>query len=194
MPLSTSLPLSDNMPHVVRWTRDDCQKLEDAGVLTYKYELIEGVIYKLGQKFPHNSGISRLFAWMLISFGTEYVMSQASIDLKFGDNATNEPVPDGVVLNHSWVGMNRLAKPDDIALLIEVSDSTLAFDLGVKASLYARSGISEYWVIDLNERAIYVHRTPQEGSYTSVKKVVEHNTVSSLSKPEISTLVSEFMP
>ena len=52
IPLSTSLPSSDNMPQVVRWTRDDCQKLENAGVLTYKYELIEGVIYKLDQKFP----------------------------------------------------------------------------------------------------------------------------------------------
>ncbi len=79
-------------------------------------------------------------------------------------------------------------------MLIKVSDTTLAFDLGIIASLYSRSGISEYWVIDLNEREIYVHRAPQEGNYTSVNKVVEHNTVSSLSKPEISTLVSEFMP
>ena len=192
--MPTLAPPTCEGPMKVLFTREDCEKIDEAKIFDFKYELIEGVIYRMGQNYPHNGGISRLFAWMLLTFGVEYILSQASIDLRPEDNPTNEPIPDGVVLNRSWEGLKRLCTQQDIAMLIEVSDSTLAFDLGLKANLYARSEIPEYWVIDLNDRAIYVHRSPVNGKYESVNLVREPGKVSPLSKPEISTLVSEFMP
>ena len=181
-------------PFKVLWDRDDCSKFEKLGILNYKYQLIEGEIYRVGQNFPHIDCIMELISWMILTFGNNFVESQAPIDLRPEDSPLNMPEPDGIVLNRSRKGLNRLAKPEDIALLIEVSDTTLAFDLGIKASLYARSEIPEYWVIDLNDRAIFVHREPAEGVYKSVVCVREPNSVSPLSKPGVSTLVSTFLP
>jgi len=56
-------------------------------------------------------------------------------------------------------------QPADIRLLVEISDSSLAFDLKVRARLYARAGIVEYWVFDVPARRLVVHRNPLNGSY-----------------------------
>jgi Uma2 family endonuclease len=52
-------------------------------------------------------------------------------------------------------------------LFIEVSESSLAFDRGRKLSLYARHGVCEYWVIDVNESRVFVHRLPHGETYQS---------------------------
>ena len=52
--------------------------------------------------------------------------------------------------------------------MLEVSDSSLAFDLTTKAALYARAGIPEYWVLDVAGRRLIVHRQPANGKYGSV--------------------------
>jgi hypothetical protein len=62
---------------------------------------------------------------------------------------------------------SRKATPSDVLLLVEVSDSTLRRDLGRKARSYAAAGINEYWVIDLRNRVLYVHRGPEGAGYAS---------------------------
>jgi Uma2 family endonuclease len=57
-------------------------------------------------------------------------------------------------------------KPEEIRLVIEVSDTTVSFDLTVKAKLYARAGIYEYWVVHVPEQKVIVHREPKGGEYT----------------------------
>ena len=72
---------------------------------------------------------------------------------------SSEPEPDGLVVE----GKPRdfLADhPTTAALAVEVSDSTLATDLGVKVALYAQANVAEYWVIDINARTLHVYRTP----------------------------------
>ena len=191
---ATLAPPTCEGPMKVLFTREDCDKFEETKVLDFKYELIEGVIYRMGQNYPHGICVMRVINWLIVNFGLEMAMTQTSIDVRPEDNPTNAPIPDGILLRNSFEDLREMAKPTDIAMLIEVSDSTLAFDLGLKANLYARSEIPEYWVIDLNDRAIYVHRSPVNGKYESVNLVREPGKVSPLSKPEISTLVSEFMP
>ena len=56
--------------------------------------------------------------------------------------------------------------PEDILLLIEVSDTTLPYDRRVKAELYSAAGVLEYWIINLPKRVIEVYREPQPVSYT----------------------------
>jgi Uma2 family endonuclease len=58
--------------------------------------------------------------------------------------------------------------PDDTLLVVEVADSSAAFDRGVKAELYARHGIPEYWIVDIPARSIRFHRAPLEGRYTDI--------------------------
>jgi Uma2 family endonuclease len=60
---------------------------------------------------------------------------------------------------------------EDVLLIIEVSDTTLRFDRDVKAGLYARHGIPEYWIVDVNEHRIHVLREPRDGKYTTESTV-----------------------
>ena len=65
-------------------------------------------------------------------------------------------------------------------LLIEVSDSALAFDQGVKRALYARHGIAEYWIVDIPGQRIQVHRDPLAGSYRFIQEFAGDEPVSPL--------------
>ena len=77
-----------------------------------------------------------------------------------------------------------LARPEDIHLLIEISDSTLGFDLTRKAALYARALIPEYWGLDINGRRLIVQRNPSEGRYGSVIAYAEDEEVSPLANSQ----------
>jgi Uma2 family endonuclease len=66
----------------------------------------------------------------------------------------NEPEPDLLVTKRSIRDYNSIPTRDDLWLVIEVSDTTLQFDLTVKAHLYARAGIVEYWVVAVQEKSL----------------------------------------
>jgi Uma2 family endonuclease len=73
--------------------------------------------------------------------------------------------------------------PKDLHLVVEVSDTSLNFDLTTKAVLYARAGIPEYWVLDVSGRRLIVHRHPQSGKYTAVLVYNEQEAVAPLAAP-----------
>jgi hypothetical protein len=182
-------------PHRIRWTRADCEKLEASGALTYRYELIEGdILSTVGQKLPHRTAITFTLEWAIRLFGRLYVQSQAEIDVSPEDNPTSEPEPDVCILNTSLSRLSQNPIPDQVALLIEISDSTLRFDLITKANLYARAQISEYWVLDLNNKKLIVHRYPQSGLYSSVVEYMETDSVASLAVPGSPVLISTLLP
>ena len=64
----------------------------------------------------------------------------------------------------------RDVRGPDIALLVEVADSSLGYDLRVKAPLYARHGVRDYWVVDAVRQTVRVHRSPQDGRYADVEE------------------------
>jgi Uma2 family endonuclease len=76
---------------------------------------------------------------------------------------------------------------------VEVSDTTLRTDLLVKARLYARAGIPEYWTLDLNGRCLYVHRAPSEGEYQVVEVVNEQTSVSPVARPGATLTVGSLL-
>lgn len=77
-----------------------------------------------------------------------------------------------------------LPSADQIRLVAEVSDTSLRFNLTTKAALYARAGIPEYWVVDLDARRIVVLREPREGQYTSLSAYGENEAIHPLAAPE----------
>jgi len=189
----TTLP-PEYSPHAIRWTRDDCAKLEQAGFLTEQYELVEGVIIKVGQNMPHAALIMLILEWVLEVFTRSYVVTQASIDVRPEDNPTNEPMPDILVLARPAISFKERARPSDIRLLIEASDSTIRYDLTTKARLYARAGIVEYWVVSLPDRTLTVHRDPQDGLYQDVTTYMENEQAASLAAPGNIVRVSQLLP
>ena len=77
--------------------------------------------------------------------------------------------------------------------MVEVADTTLQFDLTVKALLYARAGIEDYWVLDLNGRRMIVHRNPVASVYQLVEAYGEDELVSPLGAPGHSLLVRDVL-
>ena len=170
-----------------RWTRSECVALEASGLWDQqRLELVDGeLISKMGKKRPHVNALVAVQAWLVRTFGEQFVNPEAPIDVAPEDNPTNEPEPDLVVLvKRSREFQDANPRPVDLRLVVEVSGSTLGFDLTTKAELYARAGIIEYWVVDVAARRLIVHRDPREGLYRSVTADREEETVSPLAWPE----------
>ena len=198
MPQSLQQP-TENAPAPFRivWTREDCERFEKEGLLIPgKYELVEGEITrKMPQNRPHSAGVGLLFAWCLSISGNHFVQTQAAINVAPEDNPTSFPEPDVFILNRSIAHfLSDYPTPEDLLLVAEVSDSTLAFDLSTKAGLYARAGIVEYWVLDVVGRALTVHREPSNGRYQSVLRYAADESVATLAKPTAHVVVSALLP
>jgi Uma2 family endonuclease len=177
-----------------RWTRAECAALEGSGIWgQQRLELVHGeLISKMGKKRPHVNALVAVQAWLVRTFGEQFVNPEAPIDVAPEDNPTNEPEPDLVVLaKPSRDYRERNPRPSDLRLVVEISDSTLGFDLTAKAELYARAGIIEYWVVDVAARRLIVHRDPSEGLYRSVIAYAEQETLAPLAAPHSEFRVAE---
>jgi Uma2 family endonuclease len=179
--------ISAQMPPRKRWTREECAVFEASGLFEKEpLELVGGeLISKMGKNRPHVNAFRLMLIWLQKTFGSEFVDPEAPIDVNPNDNPSSEPQPDLIVLNRecaTFVSGNP--QPEDIRLLVEISDSTLDFDLSVKAILYARASIVEYWVFDVSGRRLISHRKPEGGRYGSVTIYSEHELIVPLAAPE----------
>jgi Uma2 family endonuclease len=75
--------------------------------------------------------------------------------------------------------VNSLPTPEDVLLLIEVADTSLAYDRDVKLPQYARTGIAEVWLVDLNEGVVERHTEPSEKGYRLVRRAMAGETLES---------------
>jgi Uma2 family endonuclease len=178
------------------WTRDDVEVLEKSGAWDGRhYELVQGeLINKMGKHLRHSLATMRVLRALVEIFGWGVVLQEACIDVAPEDHPTSDPEPDVIVLKTDPSKITgREPAAADVTLLVEVSDTTLGFDFSVKASLYARAGIPEYWVLDLNGGRVIVHRDPQRGRYKSIVSYSGDERVSPLTAPEKLISVAELL-
>lgn len=182
------------MPPTKQWTREECDALEKAGLVEFRqYELIEGkLIQKMGKKLPHMRALSRLVQWLALQFES-LVMPEPGIDVAPLDNPTSNPEPDAVVLRRPVEELVEAVRAQDLRMVAEVSDTTLVFDLGAKAALYARAAISEYWVLDVNGRRLIVHLQPVDGVYQSIQAFSEDEPVQTPLTGESTVVVRDLL-
>ena len=185
------------LPRRKRFTRSDVVRLNELGVFEgQRYELIEGdLIDKMGQNPPHVWSIALLNVWLAKIFGGVNVRCQAPIEIALEDQERNEPEPDLFVLAELRLEYSaRHARGDELLLLVEVSDTTARFDRTVKAALYARASVPEYWLLDVSARALFVHRHPSGSGYRHVIRLSEDESVAPDSRPDAVVKVSELLP
>jgi len=204
MPVALTAPLhrpAPPQPPRKRWTRAECDTLDATGLWDSKHlELIEGeLIDKMGKKRPHVEAAARMLRRLMKMFDEELVYPEAPIHVAPEDTPSSEPEPDVIVLKPEFAGYRaEQPKPGELDLVVEVADTTLTFDLTVKAALYARAGIVEYWVLDLNGRRLIVHREPEIGAdrtgvYRSIAAYNENERVAPLAAPDRSFLVRDVL-
>ena len=126
-------------------------------------------------------------------FGYEKVLSQPSISVAPDETVITHPEPDVLLLNKSGrdIPANE-PRPEDISLIVEVSDTTLAYDLGTKAGVYSRAGIAQYLVLDVNGRVVYDHILLANGDYSRVAKV-PGDAVTLLHAPDLALVVDDLL-
>jgi Uma2 family endonuclease len=152
-------------------------------------ELIEGEILTvppIGSR--HVSITARLTQRLFRSIGDVANVRSSPVDL----GADSEPESDVLVLKpRADDYMRANPRPADVLLLIEVSDSTLAYDRNDKRDLYAKYGISEYWVVDVNNSLIAVYYEPIQGAYQRTREYTSADAVSPQAFPSVRISVAE---
>lgn len=141
-----------------RWTVPEFHRLWEEGYFDgRKAILLDGEIIDMPIPGPlHNKGVGKVdYALKRVFQGNYWVRIQLPLVL----NLWIDPVPDVSVVTGSPDDYD--VNPSTALLVVEVSDTTLAIDLGDKALLYAAAGITDYWVLDLVNRSLIVHRNPQ---------------------------------
>jgi Uma2 family endonuclease len=101
----------------------------------------------------------------------------------------SEPEPDLVVARRGDYFIHH-PRPADIPLVVEVADTSLAFDRGAKAALYAAADIQDYWIVNWPQRCVEVSRMPHEGRYTSLQTLHPGQEVRPLAFPDVALPVS----
>ncbi len=189
-------PELEMFPDRHRWTVETCCQLAELGFLEGRFEVIDGeVVSKMGQKPSHRIAIILIMNWLLTQFAALNIQSEAPITLPDPDNIYTEPEPDVAVTREPTTAYtHRHPGPDDLLLIIEVSDSSIRTDLLVKARLYARAGIMEYWTLDLNARQLHIHRAPDNGQYAVVTVHNEDTSVALASRPDAPVPVAALLP
>ncbi len=145
-------------PQVHRWTRDEYRKMAEQGFFEQRrVELVEGqVIEMAAMKSLHAVAVDLAHATLASLFGPSYYIRQQK---PFVIDDWSEPEPDVAVIRGSIRDYTN-AHPKQAELLIEVADSSLAYDRTIKTSLYAKAGIVEYWIVNLVDCQLEVDRQP----------------------------------
>jgi Uma2 family endonuclease len=132
-----------------------------------RVELIDGEVVEMNPVGgPHISCVVGLTHLLIQASGGRYFVSvQNPIRLRDG----REPLPDLSLLKRRPVAAEGPPASGNLLLVVEVSDTTLAYDRDFKLPLYAEDGIREAWIVDLNGRRVEVHSDPGAGGYRSIR-------------------------
>jgi Uma2 family endonuclease len=169
-------------------------QLFEQGVLTEsdRVELIEGeLVEKMTVGNRHAGRVGRLIHLFVDRFG-DRVMVNAQSPVLLTD--VSMPEPDLVILRaRDDFYEASYAAPDDILLLVEVADTSLALDLR-KARIYAAAAVTEYWLVNLRENVLQVYRQPTPQGYASVTILRQGDRVALAAVPEVELEVEDLVP
>jgi len=185
---------------IKRWTRVEYDDLIETGVFGSgeRIELLAGLlVVREPQGGPHAMGIRMAEEALRAAFATGW---DVRVQLPVALDEESEPEPDVSVVTGSFRDYPR-DHPGHPALIVEVADSSLALDRGDKGSLYARARVPDYWIVNLQERALEVYRDPATDAgvrfgwrYASVTVLRPGDRVTPLAAPASPILAADLIP
>jgi Uma2 family endonuclease len=198
MPPHIATRVPSGPPRNMLWTVDQFHYLGDLGMFEGRRAwLVDGVIVEEGpMNPPHAIAATKTEDTIRDAVGKGYhvrvakplVLAQAT-----------DPEPDVAVVTGK--PGDYTSHPTTASLVVEVSDSSLRYDMTVKVGVYAAGGIADYWVVDVNGRELHVFRDPrpdaahpQGHSYGTHLTFGPNDTVSPLSAPNASVRVADLLP
>lgn len=158
------------------FTVEQYYQLADVGIIgpDDKVELLEGEIFEMSPINSRHSGTVTLIVQKLYSVFSDKVTIASQNPIRLNNNS--EPEPD-IYIAKKGLYISAHPTPKDLFLIIEVSDSSLEKDQLVKADLYAKAGIPEYWIVDLQNNQLEIYREPKLNGYQFKRIISESNDV-----------------
>ncbi|PSB01107.1 Uma2 family endonuclease [Merismopedia glauca] len=180
---------------VKSWTVNQYHQMIDQGVFhpEERVELIAGQIIQMSAKGTAHTSATRRTSNILRNFlgNRASVYTQDPIQL---DNSS-EPEPDVSVVRFDPLDYSdRHPNAADVYLIIEVADTSLTYDTEIKAQIYAQSSITDYWVLDVNNRRLIVFREPNPQGYQSQLILDEEQMIAPLAFPDLAIALTDILP
>ncbi len=192
--------MSDAAVPIRRWTRQEYHCLVEQGFFgsDERIELLDGVlIVKEPQYSPHYTATALTHDTLRAAFGPGWFVRMGG---PVALDESSEPEPDVCVVPGAPRDY-RDAHPSRPVLVVEVSESRLRFDRADKAAIYARAGVADYWIVNLVDRVLEVHRDPApsaEGAgrweYRSILSFGPDDVASPLAAPTARVRVADLLP
>ena len=183
-----------------RWTRVQYERAIDRGVFheDERLELLDGVlVVKEPQGDRHAVAIDLVALALRRAFGEGWLVRT---QVHFASGRLSRPEPDVYVVRGSPRDYLRAA-PERPVLVVEVSDSRLAFDRGLKGTIYALAGIRDYWIVNLVASAVQVCRDPgrlrapgRRTGYRSIETFRAPSVIAPLAVPGARIAVVDLLP
>lgn len=179
-------------PRARPFTVGDYYRMAEAGVLApdERVELIEGEVIRMNPIGPPHANSVNTGNYLFVTRLGRWVTVHVQNPVRLGD--LSEPEPD-LTLVRKDRDTSHHPGAADVALLVEVADSSLRFDRRVKLPLYARHGIVEVWILNIGERCLEVYREPTPSGYASTGRFTEGESVAPSAFPDVTFGVDELL-
>ena len=177
------------------FTVDDISRMIEAGIIREdeKFELIEGEVVMMASKGIAHERIKSALIVAIVRALPDDLTIGVETTLRLTDTTMLEPdiaVFPKVLFRRSTAGFAQL-NPEEARLVIEVANTSLAYDKVLKAPLYVRQRVKEYWVVDANERITWVHTGPSGNEWSSIVKIGRDEALTTPSLPDFSIKLSQ---
>lgn len=176
------------------FTVDDYHTLIEAGNFKRddRIELINGELTVMPPIGPEHSSHTRSLTNLLPPLLPKSVMLQMNEPITIPKHS--EPQPDAAIVKARPDNYRSAhPHPKDVLLIIEVSDSSIQFDKDVKARLYGKHGIPEYWVVDIPEHCVHVFTDPTQHGYRSIRKTFRGEKLKSAAVPGLAVKTNDLL-
>lgn len=186
-------------PQVHLWTRSEYDRMAELGFFERKrVELIEGQVIEMSPMGSlHATTVALTAKAVERAFGPEYF---ARWQMPFNVGEYSEPEPDVAIIAGAIRDYTQ-EHPTTAALIVEVAETSLAYDRDTKSSLYAKVGIADYWIVNLVDLQLEVYRTPRSDEdalygfgYADKAVLRVGDVVQPLAQPQSEIAVADLLP
>ena len=180
------------------FTIEEFDRIEDAGIFPpdSRFELIRGEIIEMAEPSGRHIGrVNKLNDLFASTLGQTVIVSvQNAVYMKRPPKRMSRPRPDVALLKRLPELFEAFApSPEDVLLLIEISDTTERYDHRIKGPLYAEAGIAEYWILNIPKRVLEVRTDPVDGAYRTTQILQHGQTVSPRNFPGVTFAVDDIL-
>lgn len=177
-----------------RFTVEEYYRMGEAGILSEddRVELIDGEIYGMPPiGWVHVNRVNRCNMVFTRELGSAAIVSVQN-PIRIDDHSS--PQPDIALLRPADDFITgRLPGPEDVLLLVEISDTSLRYDLDLKLPLYARAGIPEVWIVDVQAEVIRAYSRPENGAYQDYREGRRGETLAPVLLPRMGIRAEEIL-